>query len=300
MPHPLPLHLLGPLQSDAWLRIGLPIDTAAHGRELIAAAHLALARHRQRGGRPVSALWCDDHRNAEGGRAAAAALTGAGVRYMVGHFRSRAALAALPVYAEADAILLAPGSSAPDLTGSAAPVLRLFGRDDTQAQAIADTVQRRAPRQRVAIVAEDNGYGRGIGTMLAAALHERRIAADVTIVADSDDALPAGDGPVVLAGRHEFASRRLRQIAVSRWRIATDDALTPAFLRAAGAAAEGVEIACLRDDGAPPTQALEDAYVGLIGEPPGGYSSAAMSRWICCSARCARAAIAAARRSPRI
>lgn len=269
--HPLPLHLLKPGPPDAPLRIGLPVDTAAHGPELIVAAHLALEAHRQRGGPPVSAIWCDDHRNADGGRAAARTLIRSGTRYVVGHFSSRAALAALPIYADAEAILLAPGSSAPELTASAAPVIRLFGRDDAQAEAIADALLQSAPRQSVDILGEDNGYGRGVSRLLARALDRRGIAADVTMIDDGENGVRGGNGPVVLAGRHEFAARMLRHVGASRRRIATDDALTPAFLHAVGAAAEGVEIAGLGDDGSPRTQALQDAYGHLMGEPPGGY-----------------------------
>lgn len=273
MQPPLPLHLLGECSDNATIRIGLPIDTAAHGVELIVGASLATARHRRLGGQPVSAVWCDDHRSTDGGRAAALHLANLGIRTIVGHFSSRAALAAAPVYAANDALFIAPGSSAPDLTAThRQTVLRLFGRDDTQAAAIADVLHEVAPLQTVEILTEDNAYGRGVAGLLAERLENNSIASDISVIRDDETTSSTGAGPVVLAGRHEFSARLLRRLSPTRVRIATDDALTPTFLHAADAAANGVLIPMI----APPAHSdeaseMNDGYARLCGQPPGGY-----------------------------
>lgn len=272
--HPsLPLHLLDDFSDDAAIPIGLPIDTAAHGPELICGASLAIARHHQFGGLPVRAIWCDDHRSADGGRAAALHLTRLGIRAVVGHFSSRAALAAAPVYAANDALFIAPGSSAPELTAtSCQTVFRLFGRDDDQAAAIAEFLRDIAAAQTIDILAEDNAYGRSVGNLVAARLARHGIASVVSVVRDDDAHSAKANGSVVLAGRHEFSARLLRRLSPARIRVVTDDALTPAFIDEAGDAAEGIMIpviapAARSDD----VDRLNDRYVRLCDAPPGGY-----------------------------
>ena len=52
-PPQLPLQLLATSSPDAAVRIAIPVDTAAHGVELIVGAYLAITRHRRLGGVPV-------------------------------------------------------------------------------------------------------------------------------------------------------------------------------------------------------------------------------------------------------
>lgn len=271
---PLPLHLLTESASDAAIVLGLPIDTAAHGSSLIVAAHLALARHHQQGGVPVRAVWCDDHRSAEGGRAAAIHLIDRGVRYVIGHFSSRAAMTAAQVYAGAGVLFLAPGASAPALTEHPAPstVLRLFGRDDTQADAIVHALQLMTRAPAVELHIEDNRYGHSLGAHLKRALARAGMAAHVPAAQDSGAINAAGTHPVVIAGTREFSASLLQRLDCARPRIVSDDAYHDAFLHEAGPAADGVLVPVI----APPaahatTEDLNAAYRALIGGSPGGY-----------------------------
>ncbi|MEW6642402.1 MAG: ABC transporter substrate-binding protein [Pseudomonadota bacterium] len=270
----LPLHLLATPPSDAAIAIGLPIDTAAHGTCLIAAAHLAIALHHQQGGLPVRPVWCDDHRSADGGRVAAAHLADRGIRYVIGHFSSRAAMTAAPIYADAGIVFLAPGASAPALTESPAPstVLRLFGRDDTQANAIVQMLQRLESTPDIEIYVEDNRYGHSLGAHLEAALAHADMTAHIMSGRDEGDVRSIRTGPVVLAGTREFSARLLQRLDRTRLRIAGDDAYHAAFLVEAGPAADGVLIPVIK----PPAEHgiaadLDAAYRTLIGRAPGAY-----------------------------
>jgi branched-chain amino acid transport system substrate-binding protein len=272
-PPQLPLQLLATSSPDAAVRIAIPVDTAAHGVELIVGAYLAITRHRRLGGVPVRAVWYDDHRSAAGGRAAAEQIIQGGIRYVIGHFSSRAALAAAPIYAEADALFIAPAASAPELTKLAARrnVLRLFGRDDDQAAAIAGLLRKFEPHQEVELFAEDNQYGRNVVNAVAALLTRAGLPSRI-LIADGSEEIPATIGPAVLAGTHEFSARLLRRLSPRRRRIVTDDAFTPAFLEESNSTAEGAFVTIFGFD-APPVEIhrLNADYFRLVGNTPGGY-----------------------------
>ncbi|MBR1304014.1 ABC transporter substrate-binding protein [Bradyrhizobium sp. U87765 SZCCT0109] len=270
----LPLHLLAMLPADATVCIGLPIDRAAHGACLIAGAFLAITHHHEHGGVPVRALWHDDHRSADGGRAAANHLRDQGIRYVIGHFSSRAAMTAAPVYADAGILFLAPGASAPELTDLPVPssVLRLFGRDGTQADAITRALHHLGPAQQIELFIEDNRYGRSLGALLTARLTDAGHIVRPVVVHRGDAPDPTMDGPAILAGTREFSARLLQRLAPSRYRIAGDDAFHTAFLEEAGAMADGVRIPVIggHADNAAAAR-LTEAYRVLIGRAPGAY-----------------------------
>jgi branched-chain amino acid transport system substrate-binding protein len=273
-PQSLPLQLLDRLPANPEVRIGVPIDAAAHGPELIVGAYLAIAHHHQSGGFPVAARWHDDGRNAEGGRAAAEQLVGSGIRYVVGHFSSRAALAAAPVYAENDALFVAPGSSSPELTAlsNRGTALRLFGRDDEQAAAIVEVLQQVETQGDVEVFAEDNGYGRSVSSTIATLLECAGVPARVAVVRNFETLVSDATGPVILAGTHEFSARLLCRLSPARCRIVTDDAFTPAFLGATGTAADGALVAIIRFDArSDEFRRLSSEAAGLLGNGPGAY-----------------------------
>nr|WP_176422077.1 ABC transporter substrate-binding protein [Bradyrhizobium sp. 2S1]MCK7664915.1 ABC transporter substrate-binding protein [Bradyrhizobium sp. 2S1] len=273
-PTPLPLRLLAALPDAADLQIGLPVDTAAHGGELIAGAYLAIAHHHQAGGAPVRGLWYDDRRNAEGGRAAAEHLARAGVRYVVGHFSSSAAIVAARIYANRDLLFVAPGSSSPELTAlsSGGTIFRLCGRDDAQGSLIVHGLQGRETDQPVEVYAEDNRYGRSVSGLLASMLQRAQMPYRMSIIDTPNGLVTGSRSPVVLAGTHEFSSRLLQQLDPQRCRIATDDAYTPIFLREAGAMAEDVLVPFMGSDpNSDQVLRLNTEYSRLLGIAPGGY-----------------------------
>lgn len=183
-------------------------------------------------------------------------------------------MTAAQIYRDAGMLFVAPGASAPELTASpgASTVLRLFGRDDTQADAIVHRLRQLQPTGDVEVYLEDNRYGHSLGTHLKNALARANIAARLVVTRDGDDIVSVGAGPVVVAGTREFSAQVLRRLDRSRTRIASDDACHVAFLDEAGEAADGVLIPIF----AVPAQreaaaCLNAACHDLIGRPPGAY-----------------------------
>ncbi len=83
---------------------------------------------------------------------------------VIGHACSGGAIRAAAIYAEAGLLMIAPGPRHPRLTAGAgrAGILRLAGRDDHQADAIAALIAGTFPAARVAIVHDQSLQARGM------------------------------------------------------------------------------------------------------------------------------------------
>ena len=183
-------------------------------------------------------------------------------------------MTAAPIYVRAGVLFLAPGASAPGLTEHPAPstVLRLFGRDDTQAEAIVRALQLMTPAPAVELCIEDNRYGNSLGAHLQAVFARAGVATHVSTARDPGAVNATRTDPVVIAGTREFSAGLLQRLDCARPRIVSDDAYHEAFLDEAGPAADGVLIPVIAPPAAHSTaNELEAAYRALIGRSPGGY-----------------------------
>lgn len=188
--------------------LGLAIDLSG-----TASAHTRTFLHATRAwaaGTPGADLTLvSDDRSADGGERAAAELLRRGVRGVVGHYSSRAALAALPLYGTVGVPLLLPAATADTLPG---PGRAHVGR----------------------LCASDADLHSALGDLTAPWRDAGRLAWHVETSQAAPEAAPARRGPgtlQVVLGSEAFAREALARPAApgERW-LLVDDAGSPALL----------------------------------------------------------------------
>lgn len=97
---------------------------------------------------------------------------------VIGHACSGGAIRAATIYAEAEVLMIATGPRHPRLTaGAGRPgIFRLAGRDDRQADAIANLLARTFPAARVAIVHDSSLQSRGMADEIRRAAEAAKVA----------------------------------------------------------------------------------------------------------------------------
>jgi len=153
---------------------------------------------------------------------AANKLAGDGVRFVVAHFNSGAALPASSVYDENSMLALSPGVTNPQLTEAGYPLqFRICGRDDQQGAFAASYIKNTIPNPKVAIIQDKTAYGMGIAEKFKQRLNElgiREISYDGVNITDKDfTALVAkikqsGADTIYFGGMYGPASLLLRQL----------------------------------------------------------------------------------------
>ena len=104
--------------------------------------------------------------------AAANQLVSAGVKFIVGHYCSSAAIPASKVYMEEGALLITPGASNPKLTDEGKDLIfRAFGRDDKQGALVGSYMLKHYADKKIAIVHDQSAWGRGLADELAKTIH---------------------------------------------------------------------------------------------------------------------------------
>jgi branched-chain amino acid transport system substrate-binding protein len=127
-------------------------------------------------GEQLRVVVADDYCDPQQATAAARKLVADGVRVVVGHQCSDAAIAAAPVYEAAGIVLLSNFATNPELTERGLRlVFRVIGRDDRQAEIAAAYLVERFAGKRVAILHDTRRYGRGLAEEARRHLRERGV-----------------------------------------------------------------------------------------------------------------------------
>ncbi len=107
-------------------------------------------------GEPIAIAQADDDCTTAGAEKAARDLVARGVKLVVGHPCTAAAIAAAKIYADAGVVFIAPATRHPALTSPRAgpTVFRLAGRDDAQGRKAGDYLARTFPGQPLALIAD--------------------------------------------------------------------------------------------------------------------------------------------------
>lgn len=176
------------------VRIGVaqPLSgpSANRGKDLLDGAKLAVAEINVRGlkidGKPVTLelVEADDKGEVDGGKAAAQQLVEARVHAVIGHLHSHITEAAAPIYASANIPQLFT-SSAKNLTQLSGSAFRLNASDGVQAQAISSFAQDNLRAAKVAVVAEDTGYGKPLSEDVVAGLKKAKVEVPVAEIVDA-------------------------------------------------------------------------------------------------------------------
>src|SRR4051812_46339406 len=129
----------------------------------------------------VRVLARDDAREPERAAAVVAELLATpGCLGLVGPKNSGSALVAAPLAAAAGLQLVLPCATADELTASGAPVFRLCAPDRAPAAA-AVTVAAELGATRLAVLADDTAYGRGLAAAVSAAARSVRLATQTNV-----------------------------------------------------------------------------------------------------------------------
>jgi branched-chain amino acid transport system substrate-binding protein len=95
------------------------------------------------------------------------------VAAVVGHFCSSSTLPASEIYADADILMVTPGSTNPKVTERKLQnVLRTCGRDDQQGNVAAEFIVKTLAAKRVAVIHDKDTYGQGIADAMRARLNQ--------------------------------------------------------------------------------------------------------------------------------
>ncbi len=136
-----------PTHAEILIGIAGPLSglNAAFGNELRVGATAAITALNLAGGingETLALVEGDDNCDAKRALEVAKTFVSKDVRLVVGHFCSSASLAAAPSYAAAGILMIAPASTAVDLTSKSLwNVFRLTGRDDAQAELAATRIK---------------------------------------------------------------------------------------------------------------------------------------------------------------
>lgn len=165
---------LSPARADVTIGIAGPMggSFADVGRDIKAGVEIAVAAANARGGingEKIRTVSVDDKCEAETGAAVANQLIGKGVKAVIGHACTAAALPAARVYAGGGVLFLSTAATNPRLTDEkvGAGVFRMAIRSDREARAIADYLGKRFKGKRVAFVHDGSVYGQGLAEQAA-------------------------------------------------------------------------------------------------------------------------------------
>ena len=171
---------------------------------------------------------------------------------VVGHFNSACSLAGKPIYAENGIVELSPGSTNVSVCEGSDWTFRNLYRDDFQGEFIAKYIKDYMKQfQAVAILFENDDYGRGLRDGFSAAAEEIGIKIVASEAYDRDNtdfkaqltSIKAKNPDLIfISGLYSQAgliAKQAREAGITAQLFGADGVDSPDFLKIAGAAAEG-------------------------------------------------------------
>ncbi|MBV8085911.1 MAG: branched-chain amino acid ABC transporter substrate-binding protein [Chloroflexi bacterium] len=233
-------------------------QAAAFGHDMLQGAQLAIDdanAANQLGGKRLVLDQADDKADPTQAPTMARKLISDGVAGVVGTATSATTLAAEQTFDQAKVPLVAPMAGDPAVTEQRlAYVFRAIGRWDQEGPVLANAISGRT--KQVAIISDQAAYGQTVATAVNSALGSAGIQPSLNMTVDSGTQdfgslittklKPQPPGAVFYGGYAAEAGALAKQLANAGLRptLALDDAsLDQAFLKAAGAAAEGALLA---------------------------------------------------------
>lgn len=265
-------------------------DLASFGLPTVRAAELVAESINAKGGingAKVELLLEDDVCKPEVAANTAAKLVSAGVKLVIGHICSGATKAALPVYTDADVIVMSPSATDSDLTmsGRYPTFYRTIAPNNAQAAAIAEFVTDTLKAQKIAIIHDKGDYGKGLAEDVQNVLRQEAKAEVVLFEGITPGAVDysaiiqkikmARADAVIFGGYHPEASKIVTQMRRKQMKtlfVSDDGVKDDSFIKLAGKYAEGVYATGPADVSASPvTQQYRQAYAAKYGGEPGTF-----------------------------
>ena len=287
------LNLVACKPADQPIVIGLagPFSLQS-GQSMQLAAQLAVAEINQRGGidgRQIQLAVRDDSGSVGLAlRVARSFYDSPDVAAVIGHMGSAETLAAARVYNSGDnpVVSISPSASSPDISDAGPYTFRVCPDDGVHAAQLADWAYRRLGARRVAVLYENDAYGRGLRTAFRNSFTE--LGGRIVSEDPFSPALPGfepyltrirlrgGADALLLAGALDGAERMLRTLnnLQSNQTVLGGDGI--GGIEAAQVDAEGVfvSLAYLHDQPGPRNEAFTSAYRRMYGEQPPDHRGA--------------------------
>jgi len=265
-------------------------DLASYGLPTARAAELVVEHINAQGGingAPVELLIEDDACKPEIATNTATKLVSAGAKAVIGHICSGATKAALPIYDEANIIVISPSATDSDLTksGSYPTFYRTIAPNDAQAASIVNFTVGQLQAQKIAIIHDKGDYGKGLaedakkniedGALATIVLFEGITPGAVDYSAVVQKIKRTRADAVIFGGYHPEASKIVTQMRKKRMKtlfISDDGVKDDTFVKVGGKYAEGVYASGPADVSANPiTRQYREAYMKKYGAEPGPF-----------------------------
>ncbi len=265
-------------------------DLASYGLPTARAAELVVEHLNAEGGlngAPVELLIEDDVCKPEVATNTATKLVSAGAHAVIGHICSSATKAALPIYNEADLIVISPSVTATELTksGDNPTFYRTIAPNDAQAASIVNFTVDELKAQKIAIIHDKGDYGKGLAEDARRIIEKDAKALIVLFEGVTPGAVDYSAvvqkikrtraDAVIFGGYHPEASKIVTQMRKKRMKtlfISDDGVKDDTFIKVAGKYAEGVYATGPADVSANPiTRQYREAYAKKYGVEPGPF-----------------------------
>lgn len=244
-------------RAEVLVGMGAPLtgQYAWSGEQYRIGAGLAVEKLNEAGGvlgEQVRLIPGDDAADPEQAAAVARKFVDEGVSLVVGHWSSGASIAASPIYAEADILMMSPSSTNPRVTDEGEKnVFRVCGRDDRQGQIVANYLIDQWKGKKIGILHDGTIYGQGLSDVarshleasgVSEALHEQYRPGEVDY-SETVEQLRAGEIDVVFIGGYAAEAslmvREARDQGMATQFVSGDALASSDFWMTTGEAGEG-------------------------------------------------------------
>ncbi len=271
-------------------------DLASYGLPTVKATELVVNDINEQGGingMQLKMLAEDDVCKPEIATNTATKLVSENVNVVIGHICSGATKAALPIYRDANIIVMSPSATNPDLTqsGDYPNFYRTIASDDLQARTMVDFVTDKLHAQKVAIIHDKGDYGKGLAEFAKTFIEQ---AGKIEVVLFEGVTPGAVDyssvvqkikrskaDAVIYGGYHPEASKIVSQMRKKRLETAflgPDGVKDDTFIKVAGANAEGVYATGPADVSQNPlTKKYRQKFIDQEGTDPGAFFNNAVA-----------------------
>ncbi len=265
-------------------------DLASYGLPTVKAAELVTADINAAGGingKKVELLVEDDVCKPEVATNTATKLVSEGVNVVIGHICSGATKAALPIYRDANVIVMSPSATNPALTqsGDYPNFYRTIASDDAQARTEVDFAINKLGAKKIAVIHDKGDYGKGLAEFAKQFIDDSGKAKVVLFEGITPGAVDysaivqkikrSGADAVIFGGYHPEASKIVTQMRKKRMKtvfISDDGVKDDTFIKVAGKYAEGVYATGPADVTANPvTKEYREKYKKAYGDEPGAF-----------------------------
>ena len=265
-------------------------DLASYGLPTVKAAELVVKHINEKGGingSKVELMIEDDVCKPEVATNTATKLVSGGVNVVIGHICSGATKAALPIYREANIILMSPSATNPALTqsGDYPNFYRTIASDDAQAQAEVDFAVNTLKAKKIAVIHDKGDYGKGLAEFAKKFIEEGAIAEVVLYEGVTPGAVDYSAvvqkikrtraDAVIFGGYHPEASKIVTQMRKKKMTtvfISDDGVKDDTFIKVAGKYAEGVYASGPADVSKNPiTKQYREEHMKVYGKEPGAF-----------------------------